>query len=47
MKKAMCSKCKRIGSAEEPLMVIGDGEDRVSACCQKPILLVDNKEERK
>jgi len=42
MKKvAMCSKCKRKGSMDKPLIVIGNDEDRVSACCRAKVLLVD------
>jgi len=37
----MCSNCKRVGTAIEPLVVIGDDENRVSSCCKSKVLLVD------
>jgi len=37
---AMCSKCKKIGMPDNPLKVIGDDEDRVSACCRSKVFLV-------
>ncbi|CAK0761133.1 hypothetical protein CCP3SC1AL1_2900007 [Gammaproteobacteria bacterium] len=42
-KVAMCSKCRRRGSEEHPLWVIGNDENRVSGCCQAKVKLVKEK----
>jgi ribosome-binding protein aMBF1 (putative translation factor) len=39
-KVAMCSKCKRKGTDDNPIFVIGNDEDRVSACCKAKVVLV-------
>ncbi len=43
----MCSKCKRIGTPEYPLMVIGNDEDRVSGCCKAKVELVGKTKQNK